>query len=114
MSLILLALQLEQVISDRAKANLVTSTGGANPRPLAISPNPVTPINTRAEIAKNTGVIIFDKSGRSVRPCARGQHETGTIVPVLSLVRPCARGQHTAFGSEGVPEVCFGITTKLS
>ena len=56
MSLILLALQLEQVISDRAKGNLVTSTGGANPRPLAISPNPVTPINTRAEIAKNSGV----------------------------------------------------------
>jgi hypothetical protein len=50
-----LALELESTIAARAKENLHTSTGGANPQPLTNSSNPA-PVNTRAEIAKIAGV----------------------------------------------------------
>jgi DNA modification methylase len=46
-----LALELESVFSERAKENLKTSTGGTNPRPLAMLPKAET-INTRKELAK--------------------------------------------------------------
>jgi ParB-like chromosome segregation protein Spo0J len=40
----------------RAKANLVVSTGGAHPRPLANLPKVGPPLDTRMEIAKASGV----------------------------------------------------------
>jgi len=46
-----LALELESVFSERAKENLKTSTGGTNPRPLAMLPKAET-IDTRKELAK--------------------------------------------------------------
>lgn len=45
-----LALKLEDVIAAKAKANLVTSTGGKDPQPLMNSAK-AEPVNTRAEIA---------------------------------------------------------------
>jgi ParB-like chromosome segregation protein Spo0J len=51
-----LALELESTIAARAKENLHTSTGGANPQPLTTLSNPVEPVNTRAEIAKVANV----------------------------------------------------------
>ena len=46
-----LALELESVFSAKAKENLKTSTGGTNPRPLAMLPKAET-IDTRKELAK--------------------------------------------------------------
>ena len=49
-----LALKRKHIIAAKAKKNLVTSTGGATPRPLENSPKPA--IDTRAEVAKIAGV----------------------------------------------------------
>jgi len=49
-----LALKRKHIIAAKAKKNLVTSTGGATPRPLENSPKPA--IDTRAELAKIAGV----------------------------------------------------------
>ena len=57
-----LALALKDEIAKKAKLNLSTSTGGANPQPLVILPKAEkSPINTREEIATMAGV-----SGKTV------------------------------------------------
>ena len=57
-----LVLALKDEIAKKAKLNLSTSTGGANPQPLVILPKAEkSPINTREEIATMAGV-----SGKTV------------------------------------------------
>jgi hypothetical protein len=58
-----LALKVESMLREKAKANLATSTGGSNPQPLLNSTKAgKTPINTRREIAK-----MVSKSEDTVR-----------------------------------------------
>ena len=52
-----LAAKREEIVRRMARENLKTSSGGANPRPLAQAPKAETkPIDTRAECAKSAGV----------------------------------------------------------
>ena len=73
-----LALKRKHIIAAKAKENLVTSTGGATPRPLQNSAKPA--IDTRAEIAKIAGVshdtiARVHESGRCTLPFRGGNIE---------------------------------------
>jgi transcriptional regulator with XRE-family HTH domain len=51
-----MALELKEIISEKAKENQKTSTGGSNPQLLQNSAEGEAPINTREELAKKAGV----------------------------------------------------------
>jgi hypothetical protein len=74
-----LALKLKGAIAGRAKANLVTSTGGGNPQPL-LNSTKAESVDTRKELAKAAGVgsdtirkveVVTTKAPESIKQAAR-------------------------------------------
>lgn len=69
-----LALKLEPLLAAKAKENLKTSTGGANPRPLQISAKAA--VDTRKDLARIAGVSHGTLS--AFRPQTPANQSTGT------------------------------------